>query len=31
MIGFFDVAIDPKLDPKELMPKRQSNAPKPAL
>ena len=31
MIGFFDVAVDPKLDPKELMPKRRSNAPKPAL
>jgi hypothetical protein len=31
MIGFFDVAVDPKLNFKELMPKRQSNAPKPAL
>jgi hypothetical protein len=31
MIGFFDVAMDPNQDVKELMPKRQSNAPKPAL
>jgi hypothetical protein len=31
MIGFFDVAVDPKVDPEELMPKRQPNAPKPAL
>jgi hypothetical protein len=31
MIGFFDVAVDPKLNPKDLMPKRQNNGPKPAL
>jgi hypothetical protein len=31
MIGFFDVAIDPKMDPKELMPKRKPSEPKPAL
>ncbi len=31
MIGFFDVAVDPHLDMKELMPKRPPNEPKPAL
>jgi hypothetical protein len=31
MIGFFDVAIDPKMEPKQLMPRRQTNAPRPSL
>jgi len=31
MIGFFDVAIDPKMNPEDLMPKRQSRTPRPAL
>jgi hypothetical protein len=31
MIGFFDVAIDPKMNPKELLPKRETPAQKPAL
>jgi hypothetical protein len=31
MNGFFDVAIDPKLDPKVLMPERKASAPKAAL
>ncbi len=31
MNGFFDVAIDPKVDPKVLMHERQNSAPKPAL
>ena len=31
MNGFFDVAFDPSLDPKEIMPKRENAAPRPAL
>ena len=31
MIGFFDVAIDPQMDPKKLIPKRPNNGPAPSL
>jgi len=31
MIGFFDVAIDPGMDPKQLLPKREPVKPRPAL
>ena len=31
MFGFFDVAMDPKMDPKDLTPKRSDGAAKPGL
>jgi hypothetical protein len=31
MIGFFDVAIDPQMDPGKLIPKKSNSGPAPAL
>jgi hypothetical protein len=31
MIGFFDVAIDPQMEPGKLIPKKSNSGPAPAL